>query len=80
VERAKEDARMNEWHFISSTSWSDFDNGIPRNVMNAYMLVVEEALRMVPAVEDIAHVFVCGGVGSIAAAVFLRVFTHYSQL
>ncbi|KAK7409287.1 hypothetical protein QQX98_008527 [Neonectria punicea] len=80
VERAKEDARMNGWHFVSSTSWSDFDNGIPQNVMNAYMVVVDEALRMVPAVEDITHVFVCGGVGSIAAAVFLGFFTRYSQL
>ncbi|KAI3573545.1 tryptophan synthase beta subunit-like PLP-dependent enzyme [Fusarium oxysporum f. sp. albedinis] len=80
VERAKEDARMNGWHFVSSTSWSDFDNGIPQNVMNAYMVVVEEALRMVPVVEDITHVFVCGGVGSIAAAVFLGFFTHFSQI
>lgn len=80
VERAKEDARMNGWHFVSSTSWSDFDNGIPQDVMNAYMVVVEEALRMVPAVEDITHVFVCGGVGSIAAAVFLGFFTRFSEL
>ncbi|KAH6879475.1 tryptophan synthase beta subunit-like PLP-dependent enzyme [Thelonectria olida] len=79
VERAKEDARMNGWHFVSSTSWSDFDTGIPQNVMNAYMVVVEEALQMVPAMEDITHVFVCGGVGSIAAAVFLGFFTRYSQ-
>ncbi|KAJ3531600.1 hypothetical protein NM208_g8802 [Fusarium decemcellulare] len=64
VERAKEDARMNGWHF---------------NVMNAYMVVVEETLRMTPAVEDITHVFVCGGVGSIAAAVFLGFFTRCSQ-
>lgn len=80
VERAKEDARMNGWHFVSSTSWSDFDNGIPQNVMNAYMVVVEEALQMVPAVNDITHVFVCGGVGSIAAAIFLGFFTRHSQI
>ncbi|PYI08354.1 tryptophan synthase beta subunit-like PLP-dependent enzyme [Aspergillus sclerotiicarbonarius CBS 121057] len=80
VERAKEDARMNGWHFVSSTSWSDFDNGIPQNVMNAYMVVVEEALNMVPAVEDISHVFVCGGVGSIAAAVFLGFVLRYQSL
>ncbi|KAF5008131.1 hypothetical protein FDECE_5567 [Fusarium decemcellulare] len=80
VERAKEDARMNGWHFVSSTSWSDFDSGIPQNVMNAYMVVVEEALRMILALEEITHVFVCGGVGSIAAAVFLGFFfTRCSQ-
>ncbi|KAF4943363.1 hypothetical protein FSARC_14939 [Fusarium sarcochroum] len=80
VERAKEDARMNGWHFVSSTSWSDFDNGIPQNVMNAYMVVVEETLQAIPVVEDITHVFVCGGVGSIAAAVFLGFYTRFSQI
>ncbi|KAF7557708.1 hypothetical protein G7Z17_g447 [Cylindrodendrum hubeiense] len=80
VERAKEDARMNGWHFVSSTSWSDFDSGIPRDVMNAYMVVVEEAISMVPAIEDITHVFVCGGVGSIAAAVFLGFFIRRQQI
>lgn len=80
VERAKEDAQMNWWHFVSSTSWSDFDNGIPQHVMNTYMVVVEEALSMIPAVEDVTHIFVCGGVGSIAAAVFLGFFTFFSQI
>lgn len=77
VERAKEDARMNGWHFVSSTSWGDFDHDIPRHVMNAYMVVVEETLGILQSAERITHVFVCGGVGSIAAAVFLGFFRHY---
>lgn len=80
VHRAKEDAEKNGWHFVSSTSWTDFDNGIPQNVMNAYMVVVHEALSMVPSVEDISHVFVCGGVGSIAAAVFLGFYQRFRQI
>lgn len=80
VERAREDARMNGWHFVSSTSWSDFDSGIPRHVMNAYMVVVEEALHMIPELERITHVFVCGGVGSIAAAIFLGFLTRFEQI
>ncbi|KAK1246388.1 hypothetical protein MKX08_000190 [Trichoderma sp. CBMAI-0020] len=76
VGRAKEDARMNGWHFISSTSWTDFDSEVPRDVMNAYMTVVHETLLMLPAVEDITHVFVCGGVGSVAAAVFQGFYTR----
>lgn len=80
VERAKEDARMNGWHFVSSTSWSDFDSGIPQNVMNAYMVVVEETLQMVPNLEGITHVFVCGGVGSIAAALFLGFYTRFMEM
>ncbi|KAL6229388.1 pyridoxal-phosphate dependent enzyme-domain-containing protein [Aspergillus navahoensis] len=81
VERAKEDARMNGWHFVSSTSWSDFDSGIPRDVMNAYMVVVEETLSALQsALRRITHVFVCGGVGSIAAAIFLGIATRWHEL
>ena len=71
VRRAREDARMNGWHFVSSTSWDDFSSPIPRSVMNAYMVMVEEALAQIPALEAVTHVFVQGGVGSIAAAIFL---------
>jgi diaminopropionate ammonia-lyase len=71
VARAKEDARMNGWHFVSSTSWDDFKSPLPRYVMNAYMVMVEEALAQLPDVEKITHVFVQGGVGSIAAAIYL---------
>lgn len=80
VKRAKEDARINGWHFVSSTSWTDFDHGIPRDVMKAYMVVVEEALAMLPSLKDITHVFVCGGVGSIAAAVFLGFYKRFREI
>jgi diaminopropionate ammonia-lyase len=71
VARAREDARLNGWHFVSSTSWDEFQSPIPRNVMNAYMVMVEEALAQIPRLDGITHVFMQGGVGSIAAAVFL---------
>ncbi|RKK66199.1 hypothetical protein BFJ69_g15614 [Fusarium oxysporum] len=48
--------------------------------MNAYMFVVEEALQLILAAENIMHAFVCGGVGSIAAAVFLGFFTRFSRV
>lgn len=80
VERAKEDARMNGWHFVSSTSWDDFDDNVPRDFMNAYMVVVKEALSMLPSPEIITHVFVCGGVGSIAAAVFMGFHKRWCEL
>lgn len=80
VGRAKEDARMNGWHFVSSTSWTDFDHGIPQDVMNAYMVVVEEALSMLPSLKTITHVFVCGGVGSIAAAIFMGFYNRFSEI
>lgn len=71
VARAKEDGRINNWHFVSSTSWDNFNEALPRNVMNAYMVMVEEALQALPSDSRITHVFMQGGVGSIAAAVFL---------
>jgi diaminopropionate ammonia-lyase len=71
VQRARQDARLNGWHFVSSTSWDDFASPIPRNVMNAYMVMVKEALDQIPDPNAITHVFMQGGVGSIAAAVFL---------
>ena len=71
VKRAKEDGRINGWHFVSSTSWDNFKEPLPRHVMNAYMVMVEEALELVPDVNKVTHVFMQGGVGSIAAAVYL---------
>jgi diaminopropionate ammonia-lyase len=71
VQRAKEDARMNGWYFVSSTSWNNFTEPLPRHVMNAYMVMVDETIAMLPRLDQITHVFMQGGVGSIAAAVFL---------
>jgi diaminopropionate ammonia-lyase len=71
VDRAKQDAAMNGWSFVSSTSWADFAEAIPRRVMNGYMVMVEEAVAQVPEPERITHVVMQGGVGSIAAAIFL---------
>jgi diaminopropionate ammonia-lyase len=74
VARAKDDARTNGWHFVSSTSWDNFQSSIPRNVMAAYMVMVEEALEQIPDLNKVTHVFMQGGVGSIAAAVFMGIF------
>ncbi len=71
VARAREDVRINGWHFVSSTSWDDYASLLPRRVMNAYMVMVEEALAQLPDINSVTHVFVQGGVGSIAAAIFL---------
>jgi diaminopropionate ammonia-lyase len=71
VARAREDARINGWHFVSSTSWHDFADAIPRHVMSGYMVMVEEALAQLPDPLTVTHVLMQGGVGSIAAAIFL---------
>jgi diaminopropionate ammonia-lyase len=72
VARSRNDAKNNGWHFVSSTSWDDYATGSPRDVMNAYMVIVDEALCQLPDPQAITHILVQGGVGSIAAAIFLR--------
>lgn len=72
VARAHNDAKNNGWHFVSSTSWDDFKSSTPRNVMNAYMVLVDEVLQQLPTPQAITHIFVQGGTGGIAAAIFLR--------
>ncbi|KAI0435827.1 tryptophan synthase beta subunit-like PLP-dependent enzyme [Xylaria telfairii] len=79
VARAREDARMNGWYFVSSTSWSNFDESISKNVMNAYMVVLEETLALIPNIDGITHVLVCGGVGSVAAAIFQGFYTRLCE-
>jgi diaminopropionate ammonia-lyase len=76
VDRAKEDASINGWYFVSSTSWDAFRSPIPRSVMQAYMVVVEETLAQLPDPNAITHVVVQGGVGSIAAAIYIGFSEH----
>lgn len=68
--RGKEDARMSGWHYITSTSWDNWNEEICRDVMHGYMTTVSEALDQIPDLEKVTHVFCQCGVGSIGAAVF----------
>ncbi|KAG6010347.1 hypothetical protein E4U21_006911 [Claviceps maximensis] len=80
VERAKEDARMNDWVFVSSSSWDDFDGAVAQDIMNAYMMVVQETISAMDKVQSITHVFVCAGMGSISTAIFLGFYLHMRDL
>ncbi|KAG5929977.1 hypothetical protein E4U42_003631 [Claviceps africana] len=80
VERAREDARMNDWKFVSSLCWDDFANEIPQYIMNAYMVMVQETISAIDNIQDITHVFVCGGMGSISTAIFLGLYLHIQGL
>lgn len=79
VERAREDARMNDWKFVSSLSWGNFDDDIPQHIMNAYMMLVEETVSAIDDVQNITHVFVCGGMGSISTVIFLGLYFHIQE-
>jgi len=68
VRRAAADAEANGWHVVSDTSYTGYMD-IPRDVMQGYALMVEEAISQLPASERPTHVFVQGGVGALPAAV-----------
>lgn len=68
VRRAAQDAAANDWFVVSDTSYEGYMD-VPRDVMQGYAVMVEEALRQIPGPLAPSHVFVQGGVGGLAAAV-----------
>ncbi|WP_424813628.1 diaminopropionate ammonia-lyase [Roseococcus sp. YIM B11640] len=66
VRAAQETAEAEGWFVISDTSYPGYTEP-PRDVMQGYRLMAEEALAALPAPPT--HVFVPGGVGGVAAAV-----------
>lgn len=68
VAQAAADAKANDWFVVSDTSYvGNMDT--PRDVMQGYTVMVEEAISQLPASERPTHVFVQGGVGALPAAV-----------
>lgn len=71
VRQAAADAAAAGWTVISDTSYPGY-MAIPRDVMQGYSLMAEEALAQWPALglaEPPTHVFLQAGVGGLAAAV-----------
>lgn len=68
VRQAARDAAANGWHVVSDTSYEGYVD-VPRDVMQGYTVMAQEALDQLPATELPTHVFVQGGVGGVAAAV-----------
>ncbi|MDF3887703.1 diaminopropionate ammonia-lyase [Cupriavidus basilensis] len=66
VQQADADARVNGWYVISDTSYPGYMD-VPRDVMQGYQLMVDEAVNALPAWPT--HVFIQAGVGGFAAAV-----------
>ena len=61
-------AKEHGWFVVSDTSYPGYTD-VPRDVMQGYSVMVEEALRQWPEALPPTHVFVQGGVGGLAAAV-----------
>ncbi|MCL6609567.1 MAG: diaminopropionate ammonia-lyase [Geminicoccaceae bacterium] len=70
VRRSAEVATAEGWVLVSDTSWEGYE-AIPRDVMQGYAVMAEEALDQLAGVLP-THVFLQGGVGGLAAAVAAR--------
>ena len=69
VRAAQRAADDNGWFVISDTSYPGYTEP-PRDVMQGYRLMAQEAFSQIPAPPS--HVFVPGGVGGVAAAVSVQ--------
>ncbi|NQU58069.1 MAG: diaminopropionate ammonia-lyase [Rhodospirillales bacterium] len=68
VRQIANDAQKNGWYVVSDTSYEGYLD-VPRDVMQGYTVMVEEALSQFPNGILPSHVFVQGGVGGLAGAV-----------
>lgn len=74
VHQAAADAAREGWVVVSDTSYPGYME-IPRDVMQGYTIMADEALEQWPAAgggEPPSHVFLQAGVGGLAAAVCAR--------
>jgi diaminopropionate ammonia-lyase len=75
VRQAAADAAAQGWHVVPDTS-DESDNAVPRDVMQGYSLMVDEALAQSSGVPS--HVFIQGGVGGLAAGVCSHLWERFS--
>ena len=76
VRQAASDAVKHGWHVVSDTSYEGYVN-VPRDVMQGYSIMVEEALNQTSVKPT--HAFVQGGVGGLAAAVCSHLWQRYGK-
>lgn len=76
VRQAARDAAENGWFVVSDTSYPGYTE-VPRDVMQGYTVMVDEAVAQLPPGERPSHAFVQGGVGGLAAAVAAQLWEAY---
>jgi diaminopropionate ammonia-lyase len=74
VRAAQKTAAAEGWFVVSDTSYAGYTE-VPRDVMQGYRLMAEEAAEALP--EPPTHVFIQGGVGGVAAAVSVQMRARY---
>jgi diaminopropionate ammonia-lyase len=78
VRAAQKTARKEGWFVVSDTSYPGYTE-VPRDVMQGYRLMAEEAAEAIDAMPGgpPTHVFIQGGVGGVAAAVSVQLRARY---
>lgn len=76
VRQAAEDATASGWHIVSDTSYEGYMD-LPRHVMAGYTVMTNEVIDAMADAEPPSHVFVQGGVGGLAGAVFGHFWQHH---
>jgi len=76
VRAARKTAEAEGWFVVSDTSYAGYTE-IPRDVMQGYRLMAEEAAEALD--RPPTHVFVQGGVGGAAAAVSVQMRARYGK-
>jgi diaminopropionate ammonia-lyase len=74
VRAAQHTAEKEAWFVVSDTSYPGYTE-VPRDVMQGYRLMADEAAEALP--EPPTHVFIQGGVGGVAAAVSVQLRARY---
>jgi diaminopropionate ammonia-lyase len=74
VRAAQQTAEREGWFVVSDTSYPGYTE-VPRDVMQGYRLMADEAAEAIPAPPT--HVFIQGGVGGLAAAVSVQMRARY---
>ena len=77
VRAAASEAEAQGWFVVSDTSWPGYTE-VPRDVMQGYRLMAEEAAEQIPAPPT--HVFIQAGVGGVAAAVAVQMRARFGDV
>jgi len=76
VRAAQHTAERENWFVVSDTSYPGYTE-VPRDVMQGYRLMAEEAVAALE--QPPTHVFIQGGVGGVAAAVSVQLRSHWPK-
>lgn len=77
VRAAARNAASEGWYVVSDTSYPGYTE-VPRDVMQGYTVMVDEALSQLDG-RTATHVFVQGGVGGLAAAVTAHLWERFGS-